>query len=597
MLEDRVRQLKIHVRAGQGHRPGLQADAQRITRIVLARVAARLEAGAPQRLVFIRELLLHWRIDERQLTDDIITDQYARDIHGRLENETAIGLEIQASDAARDVAVFDNESQWRAAHLLARSRNGERKAWFFKDLEAEGDPLDVLSSPHQHALAWQVLEQLASRDCLVPVIRASSHEKLKALAENLLTKKDIDNTPAPPSPAKKSSPLVAQLVASARRLPANMPPPVVTLALHAQARAMLGAASKQVATVVNDSLFQLKREYAGRDAPQFDGDPQTMDSGQSARQSDNPTAPKTEPQATEEEDVCLAESVALRFGGLFYLLNCALELKMGEILWKACLPEQQVFAHALAALLGQDMTNDASIALFAECRPDAGEPQVSAEQLTEVSEALLAAIVAALPRRGLAEFPQTVVEFGRCRDEPLLVVRPAESPLLLFARPAPTPAAACTALEAFLAGWSRSAPAPLASPGIAELDRTGRTRPRYNARTAIQPLLPRTGSATTAALLAQTIGVMCHLLEARSRGAMTATSIEFVERYLRLPAQALITPDQLTIVIPAGKIDIQLRRAGLDRDPGWAPWLAKTVRFQFVAQDEDAPGLIPKKPV
>jgi hypothetical protein len=38
----------------------------------------------------------------------------------------------------------------------------------------------------------------------------------------------------------------------------------------------------------------------------------------------------------------------------------------------------------------------------------------------------------------------------------------------------------------------------------------------------------------------------------------------------------------MEVRLPMERIDIAVRRAGLDRDPGWVPWLARTVRFEFV---------------
>ncbi len=32
-------------------------------------------------------------------------------------------------------------------------------------------------------------------------------------------------------------------------------------------------------------------------------------------------------------------------------------------------------------------------------------------------------------------------------------------------------------------------------------------------------------------------------------------------------------------------VDLAVRRAGLDRDPGWVPWLEKRVRFAFGEDD------------
>jgi hypothetical protein len=38
----------------------------------------------------------------------------------------------------------------------------------------------------------------------------------------------------------------------------------------------------------------------------------------------------------------------------------------------------------------------------------------------------------------------------------------------------------------------------------------------------------------------------------------------------------------MTIRLPMERVDLDVRRAGLDRDPGWVPWLGRCVRFEFV---------------
>jgi hypothetical protein len=32
-------------------------------------------------------------------------------------------------------------------------------------------------------------------------------------------------------------------------------------------------------------------------------------------------------------------------------------------------------------------------------------------------------------------------------------------------------------------------------------------------------------------------------------------------------------------------VDIRVRRAGLDIDPGWTPWLLRVIHFHYVAGD------------
>jgi len=48
-----------------------------------------------------------------------------------------------------------------------------------------------------------------------------------------------------------------------------------------------------------------------------------------------------------------------------------------------------------------------------------------------------------------------------------------------------------------------------------------------------------------------------------------------------LPGRIALAPEAMTIVLPMDRIDMALRRAGLDRDPGWVPWLRRAVRIEF----------------
>jgi hypothetical protein len=41
----------------------------------------------------------------------------------------------------------------------------------------------------------------------------------------------------------------------------------------------------------------------------------------------------------------------------------------------------------------------------------------------------------------------------------------------------------------------------------------------------------------------------------------------------------------MDVILGAGALDLDARRSGLDRDPGWIPWLRRTVRFVFEERD------------
>ncbi|WP_347250389.1 hypothetical protein, partial [Zoogloea sp.] len=41
------------------------------------------------------------------------------------------------------------------------------------------------------------------------------------------------------------------------------------------------------------------------------------------------------------------------------------------------------------------------------------------------------------------------------------------------------------------------------------------------------------------------------------------------------------TPWEAELIWPLAAVDLALRRAGWDQDPGWLPWLGRTLRFRF----------------
>jgi hypothetical protein len=63
-------------------------------------------------------------------------------------------------------------------------------------------------------------------------------------------------------------------------------------------------------------------------------------------------------------------------------------------------------------------------------------------------------------------------------------------------------------------------------------------------------------------------------------------SLEAARALLRRSGQIVLTDRAVTVIQPVEAIDVALRRAGLDADPGWLPWLGKTLSFRFVGGEE-----------
>ena len=133
-------------------------------------------------------------------------------------------------------------------------------------------------------------------------------------------------------------------------------------------------------------------------------------------------------------------------------------------------------------------------------------------------------------------------------------------------------------LGAFLDSWPQRG-ALTASPALAALDPTGRLRPRRDAMPA--PFIPQAPRAPAAALLGLVIGAPCVLLASRA-GAPVGQGVEaFMARYLARTGRVRLSHERMDVILRAEDIDLDIRRAGLDRDPGWLPWMRRTVHFLF----------------
>jgi hypothetical protein len=79
---------------------------------------------------------------------------------------------------------------------------------------------------------------------------------------------------------------------------------------------------------------------------------------------------------------------------------------------------------------------------------------------------------------------------------------------------------------------------------------------------------------------------------------ITGTYLFAIKRYLRRyartglrqmvarPARLAVTKTHLDVTLPMRTVDIDMRKAGLDIDPGWVPWLGRVVQFHYVENQE-----------
>jgi hypothetical protein len=272
------------------------------------------------------------------------------------------------------------------------------------------------------------------------------------------------------------------------------------------------------------------------------------------------------------------------FGGAVYLLNVALELSVGEMLWRACLPEGRMLAHALAGIIGA--ADDAAPWILGGVEPADPEPTVTSEQQREVAVELLHALVETLPRRGHAVLPTPSLGAVDTKHGRLFVATAVGAPFVLFAMPAESPGEVRTALDSFLSTWPASAPTPRGARGLLALDRTARVIASASSANTCDAYVADSGSLPACALLTQIMGAMAQIFAARvdlspmSRG-------ELVRRHLAIPCRIVRGDEVVEVNVPMSYVDIKVRRAALDRNPGWIPWLQKRVEIVY-AEDESS---------
>jgi hypothetical protein len=68
---------------------------------------------------------------------------------------------------------------------------------------------------------------------------------------------------------------------------------------------------------------------------------------------------------------------------------------------------------------------------------------------------------------------------------------------------------------------------------------------------------------------------------ARRLGRQPGRSRELLDRVCRRPGEVVAEPGWIELRLPLDSVDTELRRAGLDLDPGWVPWLGVVLRFVY----------------
>ncbi|HEY5935908.1 MAG TPA: hypothetical protein VIU61_14765 [Kofleriaceae bacterium] len=543
-MDDRVGTLALRVHS-EGREAASRELAERFTRGVIERLAAQLEERMPGRLVFLRRLPLAWT-----LTDEL--ESLASEIE-RAANELVLAVEstLIADDEPQpdaDVAVFSDEVALVASAVLAQSRG--RLGWFHH-AGGVGDPVGALIANPPRAA--RVLERLARRDVLLDVVATLPHAAIAELVTRLVSGAARDAEPA--------SIRAARTQLATRHEYTRLDPTTRTLVAQIYARAATRAAIDSAAPAQRADELESRSDHD-------DAAPSPLGAAPLEAQ---PLA--TGHPTVDEPGVALAT----QYAGLFYLVSPILELGLAEGLWQACLPEGEVIARALSALVPDP--DDAAIAVIAGAARR--EITVDAAQVREAACATLAAIVSALPRGGRAALPAGLVRFVEHASGRLLVVTAIDAPFVLFAWPASHPDDAALGLAALLARWPAGTPL-FGTRTVIELDRTGRCR--HAAVASPEPFVIVGASAAEVALGSLVAGAAGQLVAARAGDVVDEVSTWVAQR-LACRGRIVREPELVEVWLARDAVDLALRRAALDRDPGYVGWLDCTVRLRF----EDPP--------
>ena len=561
MTDHRVDDLQLRVRASPHALDDPSGATRSFVSQVLAAVGDRLESRGPGHLIFLRNLQLQWRVGAQELSDASAISRYADQIADNLHSLKPQTPGLPLSN--EEVIVFrDEATQWACYLFALAAGNGDASSWVYGGLAGNGVPLISLASRGPE-FVLAVLIALANAGVLIQVVEQADATAIAKLNEAIgIRKSELAVSVAQSRVAQHEERLAEG------QLSPNLPWPSRLLIHYVESARLTGTAGAA------DSIAALA--YAAA----------SMSSNASTRGEADAQGGRgdTGLHALDQAIKDAAESplhnldVATDFGGLFYLLSLARELEIGEILWKACLPEGTVLAHAAALICGPAATNDPAPLLFGGgSRLETLD--VSEQQQQEAAIAIISSIAAALPRRGLASLPQLSLRLTTLWKAYALVASESGSPFPLFV----WPGAVDEALRKLLATWPASAPRMLGDPGIAELEGRIRIKP---ARTAGSSnwLIRQGDSPAACALVSQVAGALCYLFVARAQTNLPHSASTHVERYFSLPANIALHPDEMIVKLPMDRVEIALRKSGLDRDPGWVPWLHRKVRFEWVDQ-------------
>ncbi|HEY3857279.1 MAG TPA: hypothetical protein VGO67_23085 [Verrucomicrobiae bacterium] len=576
---NRVRRLQLDVIALAGREEPCKQLAERFTRDVLGRFCDSLESRFPGRVVLVRHLQPRWALSEEEMIDPNVVSRYVVEM---AESVSFLDVDGKNTNGQTPAVIFDDDASWLASYLRHTSSNAT-PAWYHAAWQGTG-LRDFLATHSGLVISVVALLRLAATEELITILARLPGtiiiEFSQALELNIAEttqiiagagnhKTDCTDELGTSSTAASFAKIQHDFAILAKQHPTNMSIEAACVALYVQTLSQtLPSGANALAPTAVSAAMTAHHELIRRVIPS---------AVSTARIHPEPAAPKT-----SLDEVAPHRTTA--YGGLFYLMLTALELGIGETLWKACLPEGQILAAAAAALLGPEASGDCAPALFGgiTTREASEIPTILPAQQSEVCGELLASVINAFSRMDVS-FPSVLLDLIETSSGRLLVAA-TSSFFVLFATPAPDSPAVAAGIDAFLNKWPRSAPQPEAANVLASLDSAKRFRPVDSAPKALRFWLPPGTTASTASVLLQVCGSISQIFAMRV-GASSEESIRplgsLISDYLKIAARIELKSENVTVLMPMEQINLNLRRAGLDRNPGWVPWSQKIVRFEF----------------
>jgi len=539
---------------------------------VLERAGDRLEERFPTRIVCVRHLPLTLRVAEDALDATAEIEEAAARLADRLAEHRGVG---------DDVAVFSDEALRRAAILALPA--GSVWPWWADDLTALPGPAALATVALDDGQVWMVLEELQRSAVLTGMVAQWSDTDCACLLARL--------PPAQVLGTLNVDPHIVALVRRWRRHWRTLPTPAFTIAALVRLRCETGLTGDAARAAVACASVVVGDHPSAPDTPDAvvpgmkrlpggelsAGDEATADDGtaMSAALTAAPTSSAVPtgvtsarlPATSTDHLTALGATLPSGFSGLAYLLARTSECAVGEALWRACLPEGVVLAHAWAGLVGDDPI---AAVLSGHHHAISPCPVLTREQAEEIRTAITTATLTALAHRGLAGPLALHLQVVEARG--LIVAQLRDSAAVVAAWPR---AQHRQALQAVTQDWRNAT--WTAEPSLTQLHpalvTAGSGLP--------SPVLPAAPDTETAAILAQVVGAPLAVFSARA-----GLRADELHACLAIAGSVQDDGETIRITMPAAAIDQRLRCAGLDADPGHVPWLGRNVRLAFSGGEE-----------